>query len=894
MTSVPQAQTRGFLFADLRGYTAYVEAQGDNAASELLRAYRGIVREQVAAFAGAEIRTEGDGFYVVFPSATSAVNCGLAIQQAAAASSEADPTRSIRVGIGVHAGETADTSEGFVGSAVNIAARVCSVARPGELLVTETVRSLIRTSMPFAFVPRGRPHLKGIHEPVRVYAVLASRDRPASRIARWRRVGTRRGGLLLLGSIATIAIVAAGLAAVTLRGSRASPSTSVTPPSTAKDVAMFRGGLGRTNTMPGPAPLGGLVVRWQFRTPSDMAASPIVADGKVFAGGRDGTVHVVDLATGREDWSFATRSSITSSPAVAQNTLYITSTDGVFHAVDISTHRERWRVTGASPGSVATVNGDTAYVGLAAGRFAALATADGRERWHVDVSGDASRNAIAGGTAYVDGEGSDSVYAIDLGSGTIRWQMRIGTAQVITPAVAEGTVYVVGIDPAGKDSHLAAIDAATGALRWRFAPPSRGSLGTLAVGPTLVFTSTEIPTGTSLFAVDQQSGKLSWTVSLSDGPIAHPAIVGDRLFVASGTGVIHELDAANGTETSKVAIGGPAVGGPIVTGGLVVTGSAAGSSAPGSLWAIGSDSGATASEAPIPVTWLTDLKAPDDKPTLYLNVAVDSRGNIYATDRFNDRIVVWDPAGRLTIWGKRGRGPGEFDFSEVTLGDQSMSVGVAPDGRIAVGDGGNHRVQIFDANLRFLRAIGREGTGPGQFINPCCLVFDPQGRLYVADPGRDDIQVFDKGGTFIRAVGSSGSGNGQFRRLGVPFIDPATGNIWVPDFANRRVEVVAPDGTFVASYGDGQNGNPQLETVNGVVLDKAGRMFVVDTNNFLWVLDPSGNTLWRLGPDFPGAGHVAPPYLLLTGDGKIYLPDTTLGNNRIAVLQLQAPLWPPP
>jgi DNA-binding beta-propeller fold protein YncE len=214
--------------------------------------------------------------------------------------------------------------------------------------------------------------------------------------------------------------------------------------------------------------------------------------------------------------------------------------------------------------------------------------------------------------------------------------------------------------------------------------------------------------------------------------------------------------------------------------------------------------------------------------------------------------------------------------------------------RLAVGDGGNHRVQIFDANLRFLRAIGREGTGPGQFINPCCLVFDPQGRLYVADPGRDDIQVFDKGGTFIRAVGSSGSGNGQFRRLGVPFIDPATGNIWVPDFANRRVEVVAPDGTFVASYGDGQNGNPQLETVNGVVLDKAGRMFVVDTNNFLWVLDPSGNTLWRLGPDFPGAGHVAPPYLLLTGDGKIYLPDTTLGNNRIAVLQLQAPLWPPP
>ncbi|MBA3688124.1 MAG: adenylate/guanylate cyclase domain-containing protein [Chloroflexi bacterium] len=63
--------TRGFLFADLRGYTAYVEAHGDTAASGLLDTYRRLMRDTIARHGGAEIKTEGDSFYVVFPSARS-------------------------------------------------------------------------------------------------------------------------------------------------------------------------------------------------------------------------------------------------------------------------------------------------------------------------------------------------------------------------------------------------------------------------------------------------------------------------------------------------------------------------------------------------------------------------------------------------------------------------------------------------------------------------------------------------------------------------------------------------------------------------------------------------------------------------------------------------------
>lgn len=78
--------THGFLFADLRGYTAFAEARGDSAAAELLDRYRALVRGVISTTDGVEIKTEGDSFYLVFPSASRAVSAGLAIVAAAAES----------------------------------------------------------------------------------------------------------------------------------------------------------------------------------------------------------------------------------------------------------------------------------------------------------------------------------------------------------------------------------------------------------------------------------------------------------------------------------------------------------------------------------------------------------------------------------------------------------------------------------------------------------------------------------------------------------------------------------------------------------------------------------------------------------------------------------------
>lgn len=91
--SADQAEVayRSFLFSDLRGYTAFVERHGNQAAAELLDAYRELVRAEVAHQRGSEIRTEGDSFYVVFSSAQRAVACGLDIVTAADRHNQARP-----------------------------------------------------------------------------------------------------------------------------------------------------------------------------------------------------------------------------------------------------------------------------------------------------------------------------------------------------------------------------------------------------------------------------------------------------------------------------------------------------------------------------------------------------------------------------------------------------------------------------------------------------------------------------------------------------------------------------------------------------------------------------------------------------------------------------------
>jgi len=157
------------LFTDMEGSTTLTQRLGDAAAQEVLRTHNRIVREALKAHSGSETKHTGDGIMASFASASHALECAVAIQRAFAAHNEstAEP---IRVRIGLNAGEPVAEDEDLFGTAVQLAARICAHAEPGQILASNVVRELAAGKR-FLFSDRGDVALRGFEDPVRLFEV---------------------------------------------------------------------------------------------------------------------------------------------------------------------------------------------------------------------------------------------------------------------------------------------------------------------------------------------------------------------------------------------------------------------------------------------------------------------------------------------------------------------------------------------------------------------------------------------------------------------------------------------------------------------------------------------------------------------------------------------------
>ena len=159
------------LFIDIVDSTALTERLGDGAFRAKARELGGALRAVIRECAGTPVEgpTLGDGVLAVFTSAREAIE---AAQRCAKAGDEAG----LPLHLGLHAGDVSrekdpDGRDNVYGGAVNIASRISGLSAPGEVLVSETVRSLARTSAGVSFEDRGEQTLKGVGEAVRVWAV---------------------------------------------------------------------------------------------------------------------------------------------------------------------------------------------------------------------------------------------------------------------------------------------------------------------------------------------------------------------------------------------------------------------------------------------------------------------------------------------------------------------------------------------------------------------------------------------------------------------------------------------------------------------------------------------------------------------------------------------------
>ena len=254
--------------------------------------------------------------------------------------------------------------------------------------------------------------------------------------------------------------------------------------------------------------------RWRLATGAIGAVDGLaVADGVVYAGVQGGVVLAVDAASGTERWRFEIGAGSAANlplPAVADGVVYAGGGEGVLVAIDAGSGEERWRlaVGGQAIGAPAVADG-LVFVTVAADigggnvELVAVDAAGGGERWRVAVGNQPlhAAPAVGGGLVYVPGTAADgmaALLALDAASGTERWRYDTGGFVVGNPATAEGRVFVA------TNHALVALDAATGQEAWRVEGVETGMLS--APGPVVTDGAVYVFAGRVDAIADTQSG----------------------------------------------------------------------------------------------------------------------------------------------------------------------------------------------------------------------------------------------------------------------------------------------------------------------------------------------------------------------------------------------------
>ena len=169
--------TVSFLFTDVEGSTRLLHELGADDYAEALAGHRRILREAFSAHRGVEVDTQGDAFFVAFPTAPGALEAARAAQAALAAGP-------IRVRMGIHTGTPHLAEEGYVGVDVHRAARIAACGHGGQVLVSQSTRALVAASNNLLLVDLGEHRLKDLSAPERIFQLGAGEFPPLKSLYR--------------------------------------------------------------------------------------------------------------------------------------------------------------------------------------------------------------------------------------------------------------------------------------------------------------------------------------------------------------------------------------------------------------------------------------------------------------------------------------------------------------------------------------------------------------------------------------------------------------------------------------------------------------------------------------------------------------------------------------
>jgi len=218
-----------------------------------------------------------------------------------------------------------------------------------------------------------------------------------------------------------------------------------------------------------------------------------------------------------------------------------------------------------------------------------------------------------------------------------------------------------------------------------------------------------------------------------------------------------------------------------------------------------------------------------------------------------DRLFVSDPALRhVVVFGPDHKAEEVITDAMVSPG----SLAIDRENRLLyVSDVELDQVLVYDADsLKLVRRMGTTGrnhelTTPGDFSKPTGLAVDQDGNLYVCDTMNNRIEIFDADGKFISTYGKNGDGAGYFSRPKGVAID-SDGHIWVADGMQDRVQVFNNQWQLLIAFGGHGLLPGQFQGLVNILIDKNNRVFTSEifpgrVQQFRYVTDAEAEQLQK-------------------------------------------------
>lgn len=247
-------------------------------------------------------------------------------------------------------------------------------------------------------------------------------------------------------------------------------------------------------------------------------------------------------------------------------------------------------------------------------------------------------------------------------------------------------------------------------------------------------------------------------------------------------------------------------------------------------------------------------------------------------------LFIVDMSGRIQLFDFEGSFKRAWELPKINRGFPA-GLGIAPDGNLAVADTHNYVVRLYTPEGKEIKAIGKDGGGPGEFTYVTDVAFDVEGFMYVSEHGRQDrIQKFSPNGVYAGQWGRAGDAPGEFHRPQALAIGK-DGSVYVADACNHRIQKFTRDGKLLSVLGSPGRGAGELLYPYDITITPGGHLVVCEYgNNRVQVFDQFGRSVEILGKAGREPGELAAPRgaAFVPGQG-IYVVDTE--NQRIQLFE---------